>query len=62
MPDPWRLVPVGDPSFLLNRPIAVVTAIAVGVLLPGSRDPRPGRADLIGGVLVTMPGPATRRT
>jgi hypothetical protein len=37
----------------------VVTAIAVGVLLP---DPRPGRADLIGGVLVTMPGPATRRT
>lgn len=39
--------------FLINVPVVVLTIVAIGVLLPESRDPRPGRADLVGGLLST---------
>jgi MFS family permease len=39
--------------FLINVPVMLLAIAAIGVLLPESRDPRPGRADLPGGLLST---------
>lgn len=39
--------------FLINVPMAALAMIAVGVLLPESRDPAPPRLDVLGGVLST---------
>ena len=36
--------------FLINVPIVVVGLVAVAVLVPESRDPRPGRVDVVGAV------------
>jgi EmrB/QacA subfamily drug resistance transporter len=40
--------------FLINVPVALLGALAIGILLPESKDPRPRDADLIGGVLSTV--------
>src|SRR2546430_3714099 len=40
--------------FLVNVPAAVLALIAVGFLVPESRDPSGGRLDLVGGVLSTI--------
>ncbi|HEX7745645.1 MAG TPA: DHA2 family efflux MFS transporter permease subunit [Micromonosporaceae bacterium] len=40
--------------FLVNVPVAIVGMIAIGLLLPESRDPAPRGADLPGGVLSTL--------
>ncbi|MFH5227577.1 DHA2 family efflux MFS transporter permease subunit [Antrihabitans spumae] len=39
--------------FLINVPMAVIAALAIAVLLPESRDPRPRRPDLLGAMLST---------
>jgi EmrB/QacA subfamily drug resistance transporter len=40
--------------FLVNVPVAIVGMIAIGLLLPESRDPAPRGADLPGGALSTL--------
>lgn len=39
--------------FLINVPITIVGAVAIAVLLPESRDPKPRRPDVLGAVLST---------
>ena len=39
--------------FLINVPIMLLATVAVGMLVPESRDPRPRRADLPGGLMST---------
>ncbi|PAZ10466.1 MFS transporter [Streptomyces sp. SA15] len=41
-------------TFLINVPVAVVGLLAMGVLLPESKDPGHARPDLIGAVLATL--------
>ncbi|GAA0741627.1 MFS transporter [Dactylosporangium roseum] len=41
--------------FLINVPIVVVGIVLVGVLVPESRDPKPGRIDIVG-VLLSIVG------
>src|SRR3954468_21353276 len=41
--------------FLINVPIVIAGLIAIALLVPESRDPRPGRID-IGGVLLSIAG------
>ena len=40
--------------FLLNVPVVLVALLAIGLLLPESKDPRPRGADLAGGALSTL--------
>src|SRR5205807_2162750 len=42
--------------FLLNVPVVVAGLAAVAILVPDSRDPRPGRLD-VPGVLLSIAGP-----
>src|SRR5215212_6209256 len=41
--------------FLINVPIVIAGLVAIAILVPESRDPRPGRID-IGGVLLSIVG------
>jgi EmrB/QacA subfamily drug resistance transporter len=40
--------------FLVNVPVAAVGVVAIGLLLPESRDPVPRRTDVLGGLLSTV--------
>jgi DHA2 family multidrug resistance protein-like MFS transporter len=41
--------------FLINVPVVIIGVVAVALLVPESRDPRPGRIDVVG-VLLTVVG------